>query len=115
VFVPTLGPRVRVLDALPFALVVFTTVVVLVVPSVPPPAVTANVTALPKNGLSFPSRTSTTNGLPNAVLITPCCPSSPEILTSVVAVGSEILTNVVAVGGGGGGGAATASAVKATP
>ena len=50
---------------------------------VPPPAVTVNVTGTPENARLYLSRTSTTKGAGNGVLIAACCPS-PEILTSVV-------------------------------
>ena len=91
VFDPTLAPRVRVLDARPSVLVV-----VLVVLSVPPPVVTENVTNIPESAEPFSSCTSTTNGFPNAVLMTPCW-LSPEIFTNVVGDGRVSTVTAVKV------------------
>ena len=79
VFVPALLPSVSVLCALPLA-----PVVVLVTLSVPPPAVTANVTGTPANATLLSSRTSTINGCASVVPVFPDC-VSPNIFTGTVA------------------------------
>jgi len=69
VFVPAVGPSVKVEEALPSELVV-----VLVTERDPPPAVTANVTLTPLTGLLLASLTITTKGLDSAVPTVPLWP-----------------------------------------
>ena len=85
---PTVRPIVKRADALPVVSVA--TVVAL---SLPLPAVIANVTNTPANGRFRSSRTSTTNGIGNAALTTPCC-VVPNICTSVVGVRGLNLTSM---------------------
>jgi hypothetical protein len=62
VFVPVVGPNVRVVDALPSVPVEAEEA-----DNDPPPAVTANVTLTPLTGLLLASLTITTNGLASVV------------------------------------------------
>jgi hypothetical protein len=66
VFVPAVGPNVRVEEAFPSE-----PVVVLVTDRDPPPAATANITLTPLTGLLLASFTITTNGLDSTVPTVP--------------------------------------------